>query len=830
MKNLLILIFTFSFSILYSQSPIQVGLKNYRDFRIPEKVFIHTDKDIYAGGETIWMAAYLVDGQTHLAGTVTNTLKIELRNIEGEVVLNQILFSDQGHSSGDFLIPTSMQPGDYQIVAYTNFQLNSGNEFLFRKNIQIITGIQAEEKLTETLLTSSPSRSSSIITKGQPKNNIRFFPEGGDCVSGIPCRMAFVIENESIKPNSTSGYLVNQSGKKLIKISSNEFGVGRLKYLPKEKEEFWIELSETNEKIKLPQPISKGYHLNIKQEQDSIKIFAKTNLPNGINGSRIVLHLRGMLLVDKKIESKRSFMWLKVGKESIQPGVVVCTLFDEQDSPVAERLFFISPDIADSQLEISLDQETLETRQENKIKFQTLSESNTSKNLDSSRISVSIIPNLVNTPIQSGDIRTWLLLNSDVNLSIPFATDLIFGKKHEDQLKIIDDFMMTRGWRRFRWKSVINSENLNPTYEVERGILIKGRMGVYEKPNKPRPGKIFLSQPKTSLSEEKMTDINGNFEFGPYGFFDTLDVYLEGRYKAGRRNRLNPKITRENNSYVFLETIKNEVPKIPFTSNYQKSKMKEELILAYQELSDNKLTIARKYDSLSIMLSEIEVKTRRISPEEEKRKERTLLYQTPSNRLVVNDLPGGRTARTTFDLLRRIPGVMVSGFGGQETALIRGVGALGGSNTPVYFLDGFPVDEGFIRDFPVENIEFIDVLKTGRAAVLGSRAANGAILIYSKVGSSLDSKPITGLLRIKVKGFYRAREFSVFDAMEEGNQNRPDIRTTIHWNPNLRTNSKGIVEENFITSDQTGKFIIIAQGLQADGKPLFGTKEFSVEE
>jgi hypothetical protein len=828
MKIFMLFIFTCSFSILLSQSPMEVGLRNYRDFRIPEKVFVHADKDIYAAGETIWMAAYLMDGQTHLAGTVTSAIKIELRNAQGEIVLSQILFSDQGHAAGDFLIPAGTQSGDYQIVAYTNFQLNSGTEFLFRKNIQIIAGIQGQEKLTEASPTIS--KSSLISAESKSKNNIHFFPEGGDCVSGIPCRMAFVIENESKEAYSTTGYLVNQKGKKLIEISSNEFGIGRLKYLPNINENFWIELSETNERIELPQPILKGYHLNIKHEQDSIKIFVKTNLPNGINGSRIVLQLRGVLLLDKKIESKNSFIWFKVERKSIEPGVVICTLFDEQDSPVAERLFFISPDIANTQLEISLDRETLETRQETTLKFQTSSESISPEKLDSSRISMSIIPNFAQSPIQSGDIRTWLLLNSDINLPIPFAAELIFGKERSTQIEIIDDFMITRGWRRFRWKSILNAENLALKYEVEEGIFIKGRMGVYEKPNKARPGKIFLTQPENSLSEEAMTDENGYFEFGPYGFFDTLNIYLEGRYKAGKRNRLNPKITRENNAYVFLEILESDVPQIPFIPNYQKDKMEEKIMLAYKELSENKLTIARNYDSLSIMLDEIEVKTQRISPEEEERNERTLFYINPSNRTVVADLPSGRMARSVFDLLRRIPGITVSGFGGQETARIRGVGSLTGSITPVYFLDGFPVDEGFVRNFPVDNIDFIDVLKTGRAAILGSRAANGAILIYSKIGSSLEAGSVVGLLKVELEGFHKAREFPVFEVMKEGNQNRPDIRTTLHWNPNLRINSEGEVEETFITSDQIGKFVIIAQGLRGDGKPLFGIKEFSVEE
>ncbi|MEO0339833.1 MAG: hypothetical protein AAF242_11515, partial [Bacteroidota bacterium] len=48
-----------------SQRDLSQTLVQYRKTFLPEKVFVHTDKNIYAVGETIWMALYLADGQTH---------------------------------------------------------------------------------------------------------------------------------------------------------------------------------------------------------------------------------------------------------------------------------------------------------------------------------------------------------------------------------------------------------------------------------------------------------------------------------------------------------------------------------------------------------------------------------------------------------------------------------------------------------------------------------------------------------------------------------------------------------------------------------------------
>lgn len=824
MRIILFVLLSFCLFSGIAQSPIETSLTRYKNILIPEKVFIHTDKDIYAVGERVWMAVYLMDGLTHQPGTVSKLIKIELRNNKAKVVLSQNLFSNNGHSNGDLLLSSDIAPGDYHIVGYTNFQLNSGSEFLFRKKIKILPGINEELNNAQLL-----SYEVDEITANSLKNTIRFFPEGGDCISGIPCRMAFEIKTSEGEALAAKGDLINSKGIKVLTISSDQNGIGRFKYLPHIEEEYFIQFDSETQKIKVPQPLVEGYHLSVTSLRDTMKIFSKTNLSKGMKDVRITLHLRGNLLLDRKINHDKPFNWLKIPTSSFDPGIVVCTMFDDQNIPVAERLFFIPPSETETEIEIEL-KENLSIREANEIQLSISKSNNESISLDSSRISLSILPSLFHSPKSNEDIRTWIYLNSDLNEPVQFNFKNIFGKNKTEIAKEIDKQMMTRGWRRFRWKSMLNNEKIGLSYKVEEGVFISGRMGVYEKPKKARPGKIFITQPESMLSEEKLTDKNGYFEFGPYGFYDTLDVYIEGRYKAGRKNRLNPKISRKNNAYVFLELLEKKTPELPLFNFFTNKIIDEKKLAAYVELSKEKLTIARNYDSLSILLNEVEVKTKRISPEEQERRERTLIYTTPSNRLVVKDLPGGRMARTVFDLLRRIPGVTVIGFGEQENARIRGVGSLTGQVTPVYFLDGVPVEVGIIRSLPVENIDFVDVLKTGKAAILGSRAARGAILIYTKTGSTLSQGPIVGMLKTKLVGFYRAKEFSVFDTTDENNSNRPDIRTTIHWNPDLRTNQEGRVIEKFTTSDQTGSFIIIAQGLRKDGTPLYGIKEFKVEE
>jgi len=83
----------------------------------------------------------------------------------------------------------------------------------------------------------------------------------------------------------------------------------------------------------------------------------------------------------------------------------------------------------------------------------------------------------------------------------------------------------------------------------------------------------------------------------------------------------------------------------------------------------------------------------------------------------------------------RISGVSVKSLGGAPGSgvevKIRGIGSFGG-NTPLYIIDGVPGDINFVNP---DDIASIEVLKdASSAAIYGSKAANGVILISTKNG------------------------------------------------------------------------------------------------
>lgn len=81
-----------------------------------------------------------------------------------------------------------------------------------------------------------------------------------------------------------------------------------------------------------------------------------------------------------------------------------------------------------------------------------------------------------------------------------------------------------------------------------------------------------------------------------------------------------------------------------------------------------------------------------------------------------------------------------SGTPGAEMAIrVRGTTSYNGSNDPLYVVDGVPVDN--IKFLSPNDIASLQILKdASSAAIYGSRAANGVILITTKAGSTGEAK------------------------------------------------------------------------------------------
>lgn len=122
----------------------------------------------------------------------------------------------------------------------------------------------------------------------------------------------------------------------------------------------------------------------------------------------------------------------------------------------------------------------------------------------------------------------------------------------------------------------------------------------------------------------------------------------------------------------------------------------------------------------------------------------------------LKDIPVTSAAQAITGKLAGVQVTQTEGAPDAEIKIrIRGGGSITQDNSPLYIVDGFPVDG--ISDIAPTDIESIDVLKDASStAIYGARGANGVIIITTKSGSEGKTKVSYNMYSgiKKITGYY----------------------------------------------------------------------------
>ena len=144
----------------------------------------------------------------------------------------------------------------------------------------------------------------------------------------------------------------------------------------------------------------------------------------------------------------------------------------------------------------------------------------------------------------------------------------------------------------------------------------------------------------------------------------------------------------------------------------------------------------------------------------------------------------------------KVAGVQITSDGqpgADPTVRIRGVGSFG-STAPLYVIDGVPMGTS-IRDFSSNDIETIQVLKdASAAAIYGSRAANGVVIITTKHGQK--DQP----LKVDYNGYFGVDYIpsNVYDVMDANQYSQYLAQAAVNSNTPLPS--------GYVLDNATGKY------------------------
>ena len=106
---------------------------------------------------------------------------------------------------------------------------------------------------------------------------------------------------------------------------------------------------------------------------------------------------------------------------------------------------------------------------------------------------------------------------------------------------------------------------------------------------------------------------------------------------------------------------------------------------------------------------------------------------------------------------------------------------------------------------------------------------NGVISVITKTGFTYTASPVLYSANIKFSGYYEPRIFynpKHHSTLES--DNKPDLRTTLFWEPNIKVENSKDLYLNYFNADNSSTFKVIVEGITTTGIPVTSTKEYDI--
>ena len=775
-----------------------------------EKLHLHTDRDFYVPGEKIWFKAYVVDAHSHLHPTYSQFLYVELISPLDTLVCRVMIQQKDDMFFGHLPLRKIIPEGNYTLRAYTRYMENLGDDYFFKKNIRI--GNLSSVK-TQPATSDSRRRQTQIELDDF---DVSFFPEGGNLLEGIFCKVAFKAMNKNGYSETVYGKLVDETGVELALVNTYYAGMGIIGFIPEANKRIYLKCKNENgfeKQFELPQPVSLAYSLSASLRGNRFLISVQKSIHAPDIPLYLLAHCRGEVLYCLEWDNNRSFISFQ--QEQLPTGVIQFLLFDSQMNTLSERLVFNKNDDVVAQVEFRTDKVIYEKRE--KV-ISTLSLYELS---DFAHFSVAIIDDKDLSVDSTTTILTTLLLSSELKGYI--ENPAYYLEDNNESATALDYLMLTHGWKRYNVPEVVKGLYKYPHIPFQTDQRITGKVTSLLSDNPVADSEIILMT-KDEGVRFTTTDENGLFVFKDFDIPDSASFFLQAFNRKGRSIMLKLNVDQE----LFPELVYAKhslIYKIPAI------KTKTETVVdVFLEKAEKR---AMYDDDIRIIhLEEVVISATRKSI---KRDDPSLLfYANQSSDATISRDVIEKNARTyVSDYLWFVGGVYVNIDGSIR---IRG-----GNGKPLVFIDGIEKywpeklshpSQSPLEFVPISMIERIDVFKGFGATMFGMSGANGAISITTKRGEGVPPKEKSYHDVLALLGYQKPVEFysPKYETLEAKYSTIPDYRTTIFWKPDLFiSEEKKEASFEFYTSDFSTTYSVVIEGITADGRIVRQVEKIKVE-
>ncbi|WP_121356586.1 hypothetical protein [Flavisolibacter nicotianae] len=764
-----------------------------------EKVYVQFDKSYYNPGETIWYKAYFFTGNE--PADVSRNFYAELIDFQGNVLQQKVAPIRFSGAAGSFDLDSNFRKAAIYFRGYTISELNSDTAFLFTKALRVL----------------SPKAAATNTPLSQTKPVLRFLPEGGDLTNGLPTVVAFIAASQAGGPVTVTGSVADNTGIKVAELVTLHDGMGRFVLMPQEGKTYtatWKTSDGKTFQTPLPAAQPQGVALRITDAAAGKRftIQRTAQVPEAKQQLHLVAMINQRLAFQANVDLRNKDAASGVfPTKDLSSGILVITLFDSNNKPLAERISFVNNHDYEFDGDVFLSQKGLARRQLNRVEV----------------IMSDTLPANLSLSITDADLHETNRLDDNI-ISRMLLTGELRGKindpyyyfySNDDSVSVyLDLVMMTHGWRRYNWDNVFAATLPVPRWKESNYLSLKGQVAGMP-PGSYSPDLQLTGILETADSAKTIINLpidrKGNVFTEGLVFYDKARLYFN----------FNKKSLSFDKSMLLLDN--------GLYKSYKKAALDSAVLLNLPEVSttalagnqsSNRLAVqARQQLAQKGMLENVTVRAKARTPKEMMdEKYVSGLFSGNANSFdLVNDPLAGAYMDIFQYLQGKVAGLQITGNGSNTSLSWRG-------GTPVLYFNEMQTDISMIASMPVNDIAYIKVFRPGESIVSGG--GGGVIAIYTRKGGDVQpSTTAKGLNAVQLMGYSPVKEFYSPDYAMPGERDAADdARITLYWNPAIYMDKgRKHLRFQFYNSDITRRFRLIMEGINAEGKMIHVEKTIS---
>ena len=573
--------------------------ENYSKLLSPEKVYLHTDKDVYSATDTIWISGYVENSSYAAEFGESNYIYVELINDQvvrnsgtanyskaaKTVIARKKLRRFGNNFNGYIVVPEMNSTGRAILRGYTYWMLNRPVDYMFYKELELTNPMK--DKLVDAMAEKNIKRKADYVRIGElsPEDkaklekkeakveyDVQFLPESGNSIQGG--RGVYYIK--SIGRNgmgvSVYGEVSDADGNVLAEYITDSLGFGKIVIARVPVGVMTASVNDVNgynTRVKLPVAVQEGVVINGAigvvsaneyGDKDMLQFTVSTS-PSLLNrGLSTILHNGSEIYYTKPVSKVGERLTLK--PSVLNSGIHSISVVDIKGNVYAERPFVVLPSEKEC-LAVETQKNEYGKRELVNVTL-TLPEEMAD---ESQSFSVAVTDAEMAENFEKTTIKSYMFLKSELQGYIE-DIDFYFNDTVplNQRMMRADYLMQTHGWRYYDLEKIIKGKNDVPHFGKEYSQTLLGKVvnmtGI--------ANRAIVSFLAPSIGFKAMGQIDsGYFVLRDVNFPEGTRFLISAVGKNGRSIRQTPELLKEYYAPIFDYPMKSG--RVSYSDAYQRT-------------------------------------------------------------------------------------------------------------------------------------------------------------------------------------------------------------------------------------------------------------------